>query len=740
MSTRNDDSPVSRAAVWPAAAAVLVIAAALVPATGAGEWTSWRGPSYTGVSAETGLVDTWSPQGENLIWRHDFVGRSTPVVVDGRVCVIGRTGVDSKIDRQEVVACFDAENGKKLWEHRYNVYMTTVPYNRVGWASLAADSETGNVYAHGVAGQFTAYAPDGTILWSRFLTEEFARLSGYGGRTQTPLVDGDQVIVNFVSVGWGELMPLRHRYFSFDKRTGDLLWVATPGVMAADFNTQGGPAVATVAGRRLLISGNADGWIYALDIATGEKVWGFHLSRRGINVTVAVENEIVFVSHSEENLDNGVMGRMVAIDAKGAGDITKTNEKWRIDEFGGGFPSPAVDAGVVYQVDNSANLHAIDAATGEIRWVYDIGTVGKASPVVADGKIYVPETNGNFHILKLNDDGVELLDKDELTIANGDYAEFYGSVAIAYGRVYFMTEGGVYCLGDKSKPIRPGRTESAKKKVTVGPAVTLQVVPAEIQLEIGQSAEFHVRLLDAAGNVLEEKPAIWSLSGLSGSVKDGTFTPAGDGFQTGKIVAEVGALTAAARARVYPPLPWSFDFEEFETGQFPKQWIGANRIYLAGEKDGAKVLVKAPRGRGLNRTFLYMGPSWLNNYTIEADVLGEGTKRRRPDIGLINSGYILDIGGAKNELEVRSWTAELRMAKQVPFQYEPHTWYRMKMKVVSGATRATVYGKVWKKSDPEPDAWTITAEDPHPIRQGTPGLLGFSPVLLYYDNVSVYAN
>ena len=64
----------------------------------------------------------------------------------------------------------------------------------------------------------------------------------------------------------------------------------------------------------------------------------------------------------------------------------------------------------------------------------------------------------------------------------------------------------------------------------------------------------------------------------------------------------------------------------------------------------------------------------------------------------------------------------------------------MKMKVVSDDKKATIFGKVWKKSESEPKAWTITVEDPHPIRSGTPGLLGYSPVPLYYDNVSVYAN
>jgi hypothetical protein len=204
-------------------------------------------------------------------------------------------------------------------------------------------------------------------------------------------------------------------------------------------------------------------------------------------------------------------------------------------------------------------------------------------------------------------------------------------------------------------------------------------------------------------------------------------------------VARLDDLTGEARARIYPALPWTFDFNEFETGKFPPQWIGANRIYLAGEREGEKVLVKAPRGRGLNRTFLYMGPSWLGDYTIEADILGEAKGRRRADIGLINAGYILDLQGAQT-LQIRSWTAELRMARDVDFAWDPDTWYRIKMKVVPGDVKTMIFGKVWKKSDPEPADWTITAEDPHPIKNGTPGLLGYSPVNVYYDNVTVTPN
>ena len=89
----------------------------------ASDWPSWRGPNQNGVSSETGLISSWSADGENLIWKADFMGRSTPVVLNGRVYVIGRVGKD--ITEQERVACFDAETGEMLWEHRFNVFQAT---------------------------------------------------------------------------------------------------------------------------------------------------------------------------------------------------------------------------------------------------------------------------------------------------------------------------------------------------------------------------------------------------------------------------------------------------------------------------------------------------------------------------------------------------------------------------------------------------------------------------------------
>ena len=109
-------------------ARILLVSALLCSPAIAGDWTHWRGPARNGTSPETGLIESWSPEGDNLLWRVDFTGRSTPLVLGDRVCANGRVG--EGIHRQEVVACFDTDTGEQLWQRRFNVYHTTVPWTR----------------------------------------------------------------------------------------------------------------------------------------------------------------------------------------------------------------------------------------------------------------------------------------------------------------------------------------------------------------------------------------------------------------------------------------------------------------------------------------------------------------------------------------------------------------------------------------------------------------------------------
>ncbi len=716
----------------------------VTPAGLASDWPAWRGPNGNGISDETGLISNWSTDGTNLLWSAPFTGRSTPIVVGNRVCANGRVG--EGIHRQEMVSCFDVQDGRRLWEHRFNVHLTTVPWNRVGWANIAGDPETGYVYVQGVGGTFLCLDAAGRVVWSRPLTEDFGFFSGYGGRTQTPVVDEDRVIVTFVSASWGAWSAPRHRTFAFDKRTGELLWVATPGERPPDLNTQSTPAVTTIGGQRLLIQGNADGSICAIQARTGRSVWRFRLSKRGLNTSIVVEDETVYATHSEENIGGGVMGAVVAIDATGAGDVTDTHQRWRT-HLSVGFSSPLLKNGRLYVVDNSGNLHALDASTGVELWNFSLGTVGKGSPVWADGKIFATEVNGRFHILEIVDAGVRSLDEDHLTVEAGRYAEMYGSAAIARGRIFFTTEGGIYAIGNPSTARRPfigiGQPRAGSPPRGRGDAAMIVAAPAEVRMHPGEKRVFQVQAFDSVGRQLGEREAEWSLVGLSGLVNQhGEFEADSDSkVQVGVLQAKLGGLTAEARVRVFGGPELEEDFQATPVDRIPDYFLGA-RIHFKVEEEesGNRFLVKNPAARSIHRHRTFIGPSDWSDYTIEADLRATRTPRRVPDIGLINSGYTLDVMGAHQKIQLRSWTAERRMAVAVPFQWEADRWYRIKLRVDASQEEAVIRGKVWPRESPEPGDWTIVAKDPHPVRHGSPALYAYSPTPVHFDHVKVTRN
>ena len=276
-------------------------------------------------------------------------------------------------------------------------------------------------------------------------------------------------------------------------------------------------------------------------------------------------------------------------------------------------------------------------------------------------------------------------------------------------------------------------------KMSTAPAVSLLITPAET-LTSGDPVTFSVMGFDVNGEQTSAIGAIeWATAGLSGMLEDGTFTPDKDaGAHAGTLSAESGDMKVTARVRVVPPLPWTEDFEKIELEKIPTHWIGATGKFFVREQDGNKVLVKTPVQRGLNRSNVYLGPPTMKDYQIQVDLMGTKNKRRLPDMGLIANRYTLDMQGRHQRLQIRSWASDLRMAQTIDFPWEVDVWYTMKMKVEVIEGKAVIRGKVWRAADPEPEAWTITAEDPLPNREGSPGIYGYSATEVYYDNLKVW--
>ena len=720
---------------------LVVSMSVLLPSSG-NDWADWRGPARDGVSAEKNLPTHWSPAGDNVSWKAPYGGRSAPIVMDGRVYLQNTAGKGEL--EQERVMCFNADTGKVLWEHRFNVYLSDVPPHRVGWASPVGDPTTGNVYAFGVGGTLLAFNRDGKVLWERSLGEDFGLLTTHGGRTVSPIVDGDLVIISGVTFQWGQHGRGAHRFMAFDKKTGETMWESAPGGRPYD-TTYAPPVIADVNGMRLLIQGASDGVVHAIKAQTGEPVWKYEISKRGLNTGVVVHNGVAILTHSEENLGSNEMGMMVAVDAGAKGEIKKEQIKWQTYGWQGGFSSPVLDGDRLYQVDNGANLGAFDVNTGKELWLQKLGTIQKASPVLADGKLYVGTEDGKFFIIKPSATGAEILDEEQLGTAALPET-IIASVAIADGRIYLVSDSNIYCIGKKSSGPRATASATSTVRPSTGTPAFVQVTPTELILKPGDKADFHVRLFDELGNFIREEPgsaATWSLDQLKGTVTNGQYTVASDSIaQAGLVKATVGSLTGSASVRVFPPLPWSENFDSWAVNTIPPTWVNTTLKYTVREVNGNKVIVKLTEGSSLlSRARAYFGPSDLSNYTIEGDVQATEKRRQQGDAGVIAQRYVLTLYGNSQSLRLEPWQPEIARTVKVPFEWKPDTWYHLKLEVQNlpdGKTRAR--GKAWAVGGAEPTSWMVERIDPIPNRQGAPGIFGNGLAELYFDNLKVYPN
>lgn len=716
------------------------------------DWPVWRGPEQNGISRETGLVDKFTE--DTVLWiNKEAAGISTPIVMRGKLYTIVRDQPETRRE-QEKVLCLDAATGEKLWENAHNVYLSDVPAERVGWSNCVGDPTTGRVYAQGVNGYFQCLDGEtGKEIWSRSMHEEFGLLSTYGGRTNTPVIFEDLIIVHAVIIGWGDMAVPAHRFVAMDKSTGEVRWFNGTTERPED-TTYSTPVTTVLGGQAAMVFGSSDGAVWAFQPRTGKPIWNFRMSRRGINVTPVVQDDVVYISQAEERLDNRGMGAVAAINGIGSGDITKTNAKWQVNNVTAGKGSPVVYDGRLYVADDGANLHIFDAETGKRignRPTKLVGTMLSSSPIVADGKIYVMST-GAFHVLEPTAAGAKFLHKGRLDAKD----IIIGSPVVSHGRLYLPTPEGLYCLGKKDqKPSATERPEPPQEK-PVGdntePALA-QVVPAEVLMRPGEKQKFTVRLFNDHGQFLKESDAEFSLAGQGEISEAGEFTaPNGNSHLATIVTAKVGDATGKARIRTVPPLPWKFDFDKIDLttasktgvqeGEPPITWVGARYRHKVRDVDGERVMVKVtyiPKG---TRSQMWMGHTDTHDYTVQADLMAQKASKL-PDMGVIAQRYTIDLMGENQEIEVRSWPPQIRtrFSERVPFEWKAGVWYRVKFQASTDNGQAVLRGKVWPRDEQEPQKWTIEAVDEVPNLRGSPGLFGNSTnAEIYIDNVQVYAN
>ncbi len=749
------------------AVAAFTLALHLPSVSAASGWLNWRGPNQNGVSpAKVKLPDKLELTGPNHRWSYQVKGAGTPVIADGRVYAFGFYGQTT--DVEETLICLDVKTGRKLWEHRFRDYLSDTTYNRYAIGAPVIDAETGNVYLESTCGELFAWNRDGKLLWKHSMQEEFGRLTFPNGRTGALVVEEDLVITDGITANWGTDGPASNRFYAFDKKTGELVWYSTPGIQPID-STFATPVYGNVGNQRVFYQGTGCGNVVCVNARTGEPVWRFRLSGSGVNadVILAAPDKLIAV-HGKENIDATHHGRLVELKIPteyptGQKPLVlgKEAEIWRNDDFVSFSSSPLLVDNRVYCTIATGSLVCADATTGKTLWSEKLGPDQlHASPAYADGKLYVPMHDGTVHVLNVAGDKPRVLSVNKLDGLCLGAPSFYGDA------VFIFTKESLHCFGPKASAasIEPSPLMPARKPSTA-PITQIQVVPAEFAIIPGESVTFTVWGLDASGRrvkkVSEETkfekfipPTALVKSEVDGTIEGNVLkTTKAAKISAGAFKATWNNLSATARGRVVAGPGYKENFDAMPLGQKsptgeevgfpPLPWLGARVKWHVLEKDGTKVAANRLDVILFQRTMNFIGKGDEKNYTLEADVMTDGTRRIMSTVGLVNQRYVIALTGNSRILEVTS--NHERVKESVPFDVQPNVWYHLKTRVDhdKGGPGGVVRAKLWERGKPEPAQWTIEVKQKQIHEEGAPGVFAFSPQSqkrVFIDNLSLTAN
>ncbi len=770
----------------------LVCCALAAPtAVTAGDWVHWRGPQQTGYVTGQNLPDSFDLETTGkggLVWKAPAGGRNAPLLMGNKLFVYGARDAETPYEGERV-SCLDANTGKGLWEYKVNVYHSDVETSRLGWTNLTADPAAGRVYAHTTGGELLCLDAAGKKVWSRQLTEEFGRFTGYGGRVPSPIFDNGLVVCAVVNSSWGDMAAGWNRFVAFDGATGQVVWIGEAAFPNKD-TYQSHPVVATIGGQRLLIAGGGDGALHAFKVRTGERVWSYRFCSKAINPAPVVDGNLVYCAHGDENPEGGAIGRVICVDASKVDPKTKQPKLvWdyrRSNRFG--LSHPAIADGRLYIPDDSSELFCFNAKTGKPLWKVKYGTTSRGAPLVVDNKLYVFDVNGKLSVLTLRGDE----EPDEAKTEEHTFRmpkglvginETHGTPIAANGRLYFTTSFETFCVGaltPQPDSRKIDTTPDAEKPFDPAAApVALRVYPFETAAKPGETIKVELKYLDANGRELPAPKGgevKWSLPTppvpkgkttspppLKGELKaDGaTASVTLDKLpsQQGYVEATAGGLTARGRVRVAALVPYKQDFDKVPEGAVPAGWVNtAGKFRVKKLPDGSTVLAKTnlEGPPPIIRANGYFTPPSSANYTIECDLQGTEVGGKFPDMGVVNGRYTLVLDGktdpeAKSRtVRLASWDPRGRWTVAVPLDWQKDTWYRVKFEVVpgTGETSTAARGKVWKRGEAEPAEWTIKHDFPRGHQTGAAAVYGYVSNAttdrpgseIFYDNLVVTPN
>lgn len=384
----------------------------------AADWPQWRGPNRDGISADTGLRTSWPASGPPLVWKARGLGEgySSFSVVGDRLYTQGQSG------DQEFVLAFDVNTGKQVW---------SVPNGRAfreqrGHGPRGTPTIDGTrLYALAADGSLVCLqAATGTRVWGMNIVEKFRGGVPHWGISESPLVDGDRVIVTPGGSGTAVV--------ALDKTTGELLWKSQ-----SDSAAYSSPMPYDVAGARKVAVFTGEGAI-GLDMKTGALEWRYNkVSNRTANIaTPIIKNGHIFLSS-----DYGTGCALLRLTP--AGKTATASEVYFNRDMKNHYSSSVLVGDHVYGFSSNI-LTAMKFLTGEVAW--RDRSVGKGSVAYAEGHIYALGEDGAVGLIEATPAGYKEISRFE--IPRGNFPTWTQPV-IANGKLYLREQDNLYCYNIK---------------------------------------------------------------------------------------------------------------------------------------------------------------------------------------------------------------------------------------------------------------------------------------------------
>lgn len=483
-----------------AVAIMLVLAVAIVcsvvpnsPVTasdpGSGDWPMWGGTADRNmVSTMKGLPAEWDVEKKkNIKWVATLGSQSygNPVVAGGQVYV-GTNNEALRDPKQPgdrgVLMAFRESDGEYLWQHtneklaagRVNdwpfqgvcssplvegdkLYYVT---NRCELVCLDTqgfrDGENDGPFKE----EKLTSPTDADIVWKFDMIEEVGS-HPHNMSNSSPVSFGDLLYV-CTSNGQDEShvnipSPKAPSIIAINKKTGKLAWEDNSVFDRILHGQWSSPTVGKIGDVVQVVHGQGDGWVRGYEALTGKKLWEFDSNPKDsvwpktrnelISTPVVFDNKVYIANGQDPEHGEGI-GHLYCIDATKRGDITKTGLVWHYDKIRRSISTAAIQDGLVYYSDFSGFLHCLDAKTGQAYWVHDMFAAIWGSPLVADGRVYLGDEDGDVVVLQAG--------KEKKVLAEMNMgSSVYSTPVPANGALFIFNRNQLFSIAVKGTPAPP---------------------------------------------------------------------------------------------------------------------------------------------------------------------------------------------------------------------------------------------------------------------------------------------